>query len=66
MSKLSTTLPAKAVLNVTVGESVAGSLARAGTASRRQPPAVACLPAPGFEAASADAGQAVRFGARER
>lgn len=29
MSKLSTTLPAKAVLNVTVGDSVAGSLARA-------------------------------------
>jgi predicted transcriptional regulator len=32
MSKLSTTLPLKAVLNVTVGDSVAGSLARARSA----------------------------------
>ncbi|MDZ7589797.1 MAG: hypothetical protein U5L05_03720 [Rubrivivax sp.] len=32
MSKPSTTLPADAVLNVTVGESVANSLARAGAA----------------------------------
>jgi len=32
MSKLSTTLPAKAVLNVIVGESVADNLARARSA----------------------------------